>query len=250
MSFLRRTSFLSVVSVLSIVSLSSMCLPNWFSGPNDVTRTLDIRKPLNATNVTIAREIVPRAFHRWPANRPLPCSPTELDRNEHTVSKRRGTDTGFLFLKPFKTGSSSSAGIHLRIARNVARRQDFADNVTCKAIFDHGPQPFPAHSMFSNRTAENTFLWTVIREPSKRVVSAVFHFFVSRRKQEPSVVNFERFLMGNGKHKYRDYYLRSLHTGKQFQREVDDPIDAANDILESYDFIGITERLVRTTQSR
>ena len=196
--------------------------------------------------------VLARPFDSWPENIPLPCFPPK--GNWNTPS-----NGGFLYLKPFKTGSSTCSGINLRIARNVASRQLFDkigasainNNEThssfCQARFSHGPQPYPAASLFANRTAEESFLWTVLREPTKRAISEFFHFQVSRNQRDPTDENLRNFLLegvrNNNNNKRQDYYLRSLHTHKHFNRNLHDPVQAANDILKQYDFIGITERM-------
>jgi hypothetical protein len=231
----RRNKFVVLTVLLSVASLLSLQLEQR-SGLNVTARTLGNHGNENRTSTT---GVLARAFDLWPSDQAVPCELVDFDGK----SSKLPTKTGFLFLKPFKTGSSTSAGINLRIARNMARRQQTTNNSTnstiCKASFDHGPQPFPAFSMFSNRSVGNSFLWTVIREPTERVVSAFFHFEVSRKKQEPSDAKFLNYISS----KNMDYYLRSLHPSMQFDRDHDDPIQAANEILREYDFIGITERL-------
>jgi hypothetical protein len=184
--------------------------------------------------------VQPRAFDAWPSDTPLPCYPAEP--NWHTGAVQRSqADTGFLYLKPFKSASSTLAGVNLRISRNVARRQRVGE--MCRARFSHGPQPFAAASMFSRRTVGKSFLWTVLREPTARVVSQFFHFQVSKRKLKPTEANFRRFLVKKDPHNKRDYYLQCLHPLQKFDRDKYDPVEAAQEILKEYDFIGITERL-------
>jgi hypothetical protein len=212
-----------------------------------------------------------RGFEPWPADTPLPCFLPEPDWQMPTVQSTPSR-VGFLYLKPFKTGSSTAAGIHLRISRNVARRKQQhlpaaalpesqmnapPSDPMCRARFGHGPQPFPALMLFANRTKRtstthnndssySSFLWTMIREPSQRVVSEFYHFYVSRKKKEPTVSNFRTFLFDYETHRKRDYYLKSLSMRQAFDRDLlqqYDPIAEANAILGDYDFIGITERM-------
>ena len=110
------------------------------------------------------------------------------------------------------------------------------------ARFDHGPW-FPAHNLFRNRIKTKSFLWTVIREPTKRIISQFFHFRVSRHKIEPKDDEFQRYILKEMKNELVDYYLQTLHTKSKYNRVNVDPIAAANAILEGYDFIGISERM-------
>ena len=61
--------------------------------------------------------ILARSFEPW--KHPLPCFKPDLALETHETP----TNNGFLYVKPYKTGSSTTSGINLRIARNVALRQ-------------------------------------------------------------------------------------------------------------------------------
>ena len=177
------------------------------------------------------------------------------------VSHNSSISQGFFFLKTFKTASSTSAGVNLRIARNVARRvqkeqQSQVDdtsnnnNVTfdfCKARFDHG-QPWHRHgaTLFGNRTVHQSFLWAILRHPTQRAVSQFFHFAVSRKRQAPTDENFYRVMQMDKK----NYYIRSLSLTRFFKNK-DDGFAVANQIIQDYDFIGVTERIdeVRNDES-
>jgi hypothetical protein len=160
---------------------------------------------------------------------------------------------GFLFLKAFKTGSSTSSGVNLRMARNVARRhqqqQDDKDNndfEICRSRFDHAW----ASERYATRKVDDSFLWSVIRSPAQRLVSQFFHFKVSRNKMEPSDQNFIEYIRSSAKDAQNnmvyDYYLGALSTvhykpGKS--TSISQKVETANRILTDYDFIGITERM-------
>jgi hypothetical protein len=107
--------------------------------------------------------------HRGAAGRgahPIPCLLPEPNWSSARVQDTP-TSTGLLFLKPYKTASSTGAGIHLRIARNAARRRHLEiqsastelSNASqsndilgfnqpwpiCKVRMSHGPFHRPAH---------------------------------------------------------------------------------------------------------
>ena len=65
--------------------------------------------------------ILARSFESW--THPLPCFEPEQDWPSLQVQKTPA-ETGFLYVKPYKTGSSTTSGINLRIARNVALRNN------------------------------------------------------------------------------------------------------------------------------
>jgi len=186
--------------------------------------------------------IVAQAFEPWPYE--LPCfEPQENWLTPKVQRNKTGAEMGFHFMKPQKTGSSTTSGINLRIARNVAQRLNKSYEF-CRARFDHGPSGFPAADLFANRDPERSFLWSVIREPTKRIISQFFHFEVSRGKKEPSDENFRNFILNSTSSFYfRDYYYKTLYTQSHFDRKKEDPIQIGNEILSEYDFLGITERM-------
>jgi Sulfotransferase family len=185
--------------------------------------------------------IIARPFAPWPSDLPLPCFPAEVDWADMSAQFTPAKQ-GFLYLKPYKTGSSTTSGVNLRIARNVARRRTDLKNVNlCKTRFDHGPDYSPGYTLFAKRNPKESILWTILRDPTSRAVSQFFHFEVSRQKLEPTDANFKSFL--RQKNPMQDYYLRALFNRGKFSRERYHPVRVGNNILRNYNFIGITERL-------
>jgi hypothetical protein len=177
--------------------------------------------------------VEPRAFDPWPKDLPLPCYPT--DENWKATQHLPATE-GFIYLKAYKTGSSTSSGINLRIARNVAKRAN-KDFGMCEARYDHAW----ANVLYSNRVPEKTFLWTVVRDPTKRVTSQFFHFQVSREKQEPTDATFIDYIKTGPQDMIEDYYLKALTLKTQFSKDQASQI--INGIFSDYNFIGVTERM-------
>jgi hypothetical protein len=266
----------------------------------------------SATNSAIATEyktdfdgIVPRAFEAWPENQTLPCFPPDgnvvlrlsknKDRDKTSYTKNSNdveAKQGFFFLKPFKVGSSTAAGVNLRIARGVAMRnrrrrrrqrremqqrsllqqldqqpppeeeeEPLQPYEFCNARFDHGNWQRPGLRFAKrNRHDKQSFLWTVVREPTARLVSMFFHFHVSRRRLEPRDDVFQAYLQDK-RQLHPDYYIRTLDTSDDnttiiyknntstntttaFRKVLPKtPVGTANFILQDYDFIGVTERM-------
>ena len=181
--------------------------------------------------------VQPRAFPRWSHDVPFPCVVPPDEQWWHPQILRTPSHEGLLFVKEMKTGSSTMAGVTIRIARNVARRLYKRKYRLCKLRFDH-TSAFKQD--YGNRNKKKSFLFTIIREPTSRAVSQFFHFHVSREKVEPTDANFKHHLL---KYPYlHHYYLRDLSV-KHFDPYVNDTVSSINDILTEYDFIGITERL-------
>jgi hypothetical protein len=196
---------------------------------------------LNAsTRSTEFSGIITRPFPPWPLNASFPCFRPHERWMEMSV-QFTPTTNGFLYLKPYKTGSSTASGVHLRIARNVAKRSTESNFDICHTRFDHGPDYNTGFTLFRNRIPEQSFLWTVLRDPTQRAISEFFHIIVSRQKKEPTDHNFKQFLRQSAH--ITDYYYRALDTRVKYTRISHKPIPSTNFILQNYNFIGITERM-------
>lgn len=173
--------------------------------------------------------VIPRVFsypHAFPCHAP--------EQNWwRTDIQRSPARVGILYMKEMKTGSSTMAGVTLRMAKNMALRT--TEYRICKSRFDHS---MAFELQYGRRSKKESFLWTVLRNPTRRATSQFFHFKVSREKEEPSDVNFKEYM----KHPvFQQYYLKSLAMTPL--RKIDDRIEVANEIMRQYDFIGITERM-------
>ena len=146
---------------------------------NDTETKTTVRlPPSNAT--TNFGGVHARPFEAWPSNRSLPCVPAET--NWSTVKVQISpTQEGFLFVKPYKVGGSTAAGVNIRLARNVAQRQWTNGTVSlpsgttteiCKNRYDHAQVRTQQYHI---RNRMKSFLWSIIRDPTKRAISSSFH---------------------------------------------------------------------------
>lgn len=181
--------------------------------------------------------IQPRAF-AWKtktgAPLPIPCYEPNDTQWKETASHPDHLKEGFFFHKPVKTGGSTVAGVHLRIAFHEAQRR--RKNYTrCASRFEH---PYrDAEDSYGDRIRERSFLWSVFREPTSRVISAFFHFHVSRNKVEPRDADFQRIarqIATKDKH-YTEFSAPQIRNGSLALM--------GNGVLGDYDFIGVTERM-------
>lgn len=177
-----------------------------------------------------------RPFYIW--NRTFPCFPMEHNWDD-IQQLRKPTNRGFLYFKARKAGSSTVAGVALRIARNMAQRLQ-VDTPHCHTRYGHPP----AHLLkYFQRDKSNSFLWSIIREPTKRLVSEFFHFPVSRWKLEPTVQNFKAYVH-NWTPEIHNYYLQFMSTEEPFNGNSEQEMtQAVAKIMDEYNFIGITERM-------
>lgn len=231
-------------------------------------KTLKLQMPSTYRNVnyTLSNKFA-RPFPMW--QRSFPCFPSEPDW--YTLDRQRTpTRRGFFYFKARKAASSTVAGVALRIARSKGRQMQMqplhhlpnttnnnnnATNVTtittstttttsthCHTRFGH---PAASRLTYHQRDRLNSFLWSIIREPTHRDVSEFFHFGVSRSKIQPSRQTFQ--------HYYRstpgmlEYYLQFMSTTPVKEMSMlyrqDDSIELVRKIILDYDFIGISERM-------
>jgi hypothetical protein len=182
----------------------------------------------------------------WPEDRPFPCF--EAEKNwKHISVTRSPTKEGFLYTRETKTGSSTMTGVLLRIAYRKAREMLGNADRPCKNRIDHSP----ARALeYGKRDREKSFLISMLREPTKRAISAYFHFRVSRQKEDPIDKNFQNYFRIwtdkrsniTIKDPFSNYYTMDL-TVHDIDLENGNHTKIVQDILESYDFIAITERM-------
>jgi hypothetical protein len=210
-------------------------------------RSSNISNSINAT-LLFSDMIRPRAFEPWPDGADIPCARD----GPRTVRQggRTKAENGLFFLKPVKTGSSTGVGIHLRIASNEARRRQrrrmhgFNSSSMCPVVYGHNH----AYQEFSgrNHTSGGSFLWSLLRDPTSRLVSSYFFHRISRKRENPVDHAFMKWINGGESelgHWRHDHYLHWLSTPQPFVKGQSDPVQVINDIILEYDFIGVTERM-------
>ena len=170
-------------------------------------------------------------------NSSLPCLKPDPPMRQKNGFRQPATN-GILFMKLVKTGGSTAAGVTMRIAKKTAERSHKKFWI-CRGRWDHSW----AFNMLRNRRREESFTWTLIREPTKRAVSQFFHFEVSRENTPPSDEFFKKYLTTGKNAKIQpNFYLRVLSVTKVTPSNDTAPA-IINSILSDYDFIGITERM-------
>lgn len=196
--------------------------------------------PTNASSV----EIAPRAFAKWSATIPLPCLPLEHNWSSVNV-QQRPTTTGILFIRPPKVASTSACSVTLRIASRLAQRKwarnssssttvESSQLLLCKNRFDHASA---GHMMYDRRNHEQSFLWTMIRDPTTRALShyAFFHGTLGLHNVSDDDL-FETYFRRH--RRGFESYLISYLSLVPFRKGQDDPAIAIDNILDSYNFIG------------
>jgi hypothetical protein len=138
-----------------------------------------------------------------------------------------------------KTGSSTLAGVAIRIARSLGKKtKQGGREKMCKVRFDHTPAFL---LKYGDRIKAKSFLWSFVRDPTQRSVSEFFHFGVSRRKMEPSDKNFLKYLRDR---LYIYNYLLFDMAVDRYRRKLQTNVTKiVQSIMDDYDFIGMAERM-------
>ena len=245
-----RIRFCRITNVIAIACLIAACQVLWM-GHTLLGRTAlcqgdakAIMPPRQQTSrvlwgdETVVRKLA-RAFRQWNLEKnPYPCYPAEKNWNRTEILRSPATE-GILFVRNMKTGSSTLAGVAIRIARALARKtKKGGREKLCKVRWDHTPAFL---LQYGQRDKRKSFLWSFVRDPTDRAVSEFFHFGVSRRKMEPSDKNFVEYLMDR---KYtNNYFLQDMST-KQFRPKLAPNVTSfVESIMDDYDFIGLAERM-------
>jgi hypothetical protein len=172
-----------------------------------------------------------RAFEPYPHD--LPCCAADNWTDYRVL--RSPSRKGFIMIKLMKTGGSTAAGINLRIARNVGRR--YRNGMMCKVRNDHATV---RSLQLAQRFQNKSFLWTILRDPTKRITSQFFHFQVSRNKVQPTDLNFKNYTMN---HSGPHHYLHTLTLAPQGPIMLGDHEKLGSEIFQEFNFIGVTERM-------
>jgi Sulfotransferase family len=179
--------------------------------------------------------VLARAY-AW--NKKVPCFPPDAPMKEKD-GYRQPARNGILFVKLIKVGGSTATGVTMNIAKHEAERRHEQFWI-CRGRWDHSW----ASTMLQDRIRSESFTWTIVRDPTSRVISEFFHFEVSRNNASPSDKTFMDFLTkGRNVEKFRNLYLRMLSIDMKYGMFDDDGPAVINTILSDYDFIGVTERM-------
>jgi hypothetical protein len=177
-----------------------------------------------------------RTYKSWPPDVPFPCFRAEPDWKTIKI-QRKPSKEGLLYTREMKTGSSTMAGVYLRLAHRVGEKMN-KDGSPCKMRVDHSS----AREMkYAERNKKRSFLISLLRDPTKRAISSYFHFKVSENKENPIDVNFQKYFLDHPNAR-SNYYTKDL-VMRQVNLTVEEPHEVVQEIIDSFDFIGITERM-------
>jgi hypothetical protein len=145
---------------------------------------------------------------------------------------------GLIYVKIPKTGSSTCAGINIRIASKVGEKVRGLDKENrpkrCGHTYRHGRE------VLLNRRPPN-ILWTLLRDPAKRAISEFYHLQVSRRGVEPAETKLIDHL--ESKKSFQFNYIVDTSVPTALNVTTKNPFEHIREyVMDAYDFIGLLER--------
>lgn len=148
--------------------------------------------------------------------------------------------SGFLLLMQPQVASTTLASVASRIARNVAHREHAASitpkNQTACATWTAQIKA----KRFKHRIMDQSFLWTVVREPVDRLVSKFFH--TVKEGGTTTLERFKEFLQHNANQECGSY-MKTMTMRRYIHPQRTDLFPTyMSEILAAYDFIGVQER--------
>jgi len=144
--------------------------------------------------------------------------------------------SGILFVKVNKCASSTGMGVTLRIADMLGHRviNTLKNEPGCFARYRHGFAGTDDRQ-YGSRDAKTSVLWTMVRHPAPRVLSAYFFYQVSRRNHNATEASLLKYVQDKQFQTHYVNYLR-LQNFKTREQEI-------AHLMGNYDFIAVSERM-------
>lgn len=177
------------------------------------------------------------------------CIPEKEPTHDWRLNDRNEAD-GIIYIKTYKASSSTCEGISLSIAHNVARRLYGQRGVHSRPCVHYNRHVFQDIGGLQYRSA-SSLVWTMIRNPIERDLSSFYFFEVSRH---PDTIVTDELLL-NKLQSYKNFQTSYLVPWQTNPWAAGYLLEAPNnktrqdlvgwiekDIMNTYDFIGVTER--------
>lgn len=265
----RHPLMLSVVAALSILVY---CFTLWPIPTQRMTTTTphSALRPHVATDYPYYREpVIPsttendfegiwaRAWTPWPRRRQLACPRPVPNMTSAQVQERVPVEQGLVLVRPLKTGSSTALSVHTRLGRNRARKVGQED---CNTRYHHAS----ARRIAPQRDREHSLLWSVIRDPTRRLVSLYFYQGMTAEDADSFLDYIKDKVRHGSAEKIFNHYLRRLAINQDLPPGVQEmtSLDFAKSfppftppnvtyaahifneyVMKEYDFIAVTERM-------
>lgn len=141
-----------------------------------------------------------------------------------------------------QVGGSTASGAWLRIAKGMAHRlqKNYTGGI-CDGTFVHTPTHKVEH-----RDPSRSWLWSMVRHPTRRAVSHFFHFCVTMNGEDATLEHFRnKSGTGNfGNYQFHRHMDSTIETLPQGQKRKNDTIieDIVQQMLHRYNYVALTER--------
>ena len=192
-----------------------------------------------------------RAFPVW-RNNHFPCG---LLEDKYTMRTRTPATEGFFYVKEVEASDVMFSSVTARIARNMGRRQQQQQITNNNDMHKHNNTTANVCTTrlvsqrarrFRDRTRDKSFLWSVVREPVGRLLSKYYHYgqVATTRisKRGTPLSRFQNYVFNSENQDY-GYYFRSLGVDRKFNPYKKEHEADSRELLESYDFLGVSERM-------
>ena len=246
----------------------------------NIDKPSKIKEPKKHKTLDYSFETIPS--RTWKIyEHPFPCYPPGKEERA-TLGLTTPAREGILFQRPTKVGSTTMTGIILRIAHNrAAVEMEKMKNTTnlwekkkpyCKHRAMHAGS---IELEYPQRNKEKSFLFSLVRDPTRRAISQYFHFHVTMTQTDPTDADFVKHVLSQ---RGSSSVLRSLtfdkrlaqamsaefeHFLKEYTQQhsnestplltrpwvdlgVSETLNytqIVQEILDNYDFIAVTERM-------
>ena len=188
-----------------------------------------------------------RVFEPWNGDSTYSWCIPEDPNNPSPPSLHSGTDAvGLIYIKSYKTASSTLEGICLSIAHNIARRHFNSSQTPC---IHYNRHEF-ADKRHHQRRGNPSILYSFVRQPDKRDLSHVFHFEVGRKNMEPTdkaIINAIEYRIKGRQVRYlvpQKSTTAKLWPKHEIRKDPDKVAKIIHKrIIKEYSFLGITERM-------
>jgi len=189
---------------------------------------------------------------------PLPCI-IDLEKDPswyplNDVETRQPSNDGLLFVKIEKAASTTLGSVAARIAHSLAHRVDL--NVTrprdglqvqkvCKSRISH--MWWKRTKTYSTRDKDRSFLWSFLKDPTKRILSYYFFFIIDAEKKQTYTEGNLISWLRQEKKKHPGGQLHDItdkYPSVNLHNFTDDEIQSyIQKTIDSMDFIGLVERM-------
>eukprot|EP00984_Skeletonema_dohrnii_P026169 scaffold15472_cov138-Skeletonema_dohrnii-CCMP3373.AAC.2 len=144
---------------------------------------------------------------------------------------------GLLFVKSKKSGSSTGAGVTLRIRDGLSRRLTHLNETAPDNCFAHYNHATARELGFEKRDPSQSFLWSIVREPAQRTLSNYFYFSISRQNHTATEDGIMSVLKSSKGQNYQSKYL-DLPSQNNEQSS-----SSTERIINGYDFVAVSDRM-------